>query len=107
MSSVEHTLAALLHRERRAIATLDLGALEVIAAEKMQLIETLRNRDPAPAAADVREILREAEANRALITDALEAIKSALGLSDRTGTYDGRARVRPAAHVSAARSSCA
>jgi hypothetical protein len=101
-----------LRRERAAIARLDPAAIDAIAEEKTRLTAEL---GPALAALEGassrfvgmhREQLREevrrlaarlvatAEANRALLDDAIDLIASARGLkTQETGAYDNRARV--------------
>lgn len=101
-----------LRRERAAIGRLDAGAIDAIAEEKTRLTAEL---GPALAALEGasarfvglhREQLREevrrlaarlcatAEANRALLDDAIDMIASARGLKPQeTGAYDHRARV--------------
>src|SRR5262245_10425627 len=98
-------LKDVLARERVAISRLDAGTLERLALEKRIAADTLqRVLYPAgdePAVADrrrVREALTglrdEAEANRALLDDAIAAIAEARGLARDRGTYDARARRR-------------
>jgi hypothetical protein len=101
-----------LRRERQAIAKLDGEAIDTIAAEKAKLTGEL---GPALAALESgnarfvglhREQLRDevrrlahrlvatAEANRALLDDAIDMIARARGLkTQETGAYDSRARV--------------
>jgi hypothetical protein len=102
-----------LRRERAAIGRLDAAAIDAIAEEKARLTAEL---GPALAALEGasarfvsmhREQLREevrrlaarlvatAEANRALLDDAIDLIASARGLktTQDSGAYDNRARV--------------
>ena len=101
-----------LRRERVAIARLDPAAIDAIAEEKTRLTGELGPALAALAGASSRfvsmhkEQLREevrrlaarlcatAEANRALLDDAIDMIASARGLkTQETGAYDHRARV--------------
>ena len=103
-------LAAILEQERAAVATLDATRLAAIADEKAPLIERLRRLAKAPPAArpsspdgrrikeQVREaavqLLAQAEANAALLNDAIHALSAALGVEQEAGTYDAHARMR-------------
>jgi hypothetical protein len=92
---VDHLLE-LLKQERRAIGAFDMERLSQIAFEKDEYIQMLR--DIVPATKDrLGELLREADANRALINSALDTIQEMLGVKNRAGTYDARARLRPQA----------
>ena len=101
-----------LRRERQAIAKLDGEAIEAIAAEKTKLTTEL---GPALAALEsgnvhfvglhreqlrdevrrlARRLVATAEANRALLDDAIDMMARARGLkTQETGAYDSRARV--------------
>jgi len=104
-------LKDVLARERAAISRLDAGALETLAQEKRAAADALQcilhpngpTVRPAgePPVAERRRLrnallgLRgEAEANRALLDDAIGAIAEARGLYRDSGTYDARARRR-------------
>jgi hypothetical protein len=115
VENVLRLIAALektLRDERAAIAKLDAAAIDVVGQEKLRLTGEL-----GPALAQLesgsarfvslhREELREevrrlagrlcatAEANRALLDDAIDMIARARGLkTPETGAYDSRARV--------------
>jgi len=98
-------LKDVLARERVAISRLDAGTLEKLSLEKRAAADVLQRilhpTGDEPAVADrrrVREALTglrdEAEANRALLDDAISAIAEARGLARDSGTYDARARRR-------------
>lgn len=83
--------------ERRAIAALDHGALESLAAHKERIASALAElRDSAlassPAARDLFAAIRvEAQATAMLAATATEAVRALLGYQT-TGAYDRRAR---------------
>ena len=87
-------LAALLREERKAIAVIDVPALSEIAAKKDKMISDLRTTRAAIDPRALTELFSEAEANRVLIHDALEALREMLGVENSAGLYDARARVR-------------
>jgi hypothetical protein len=101
-----------LRRERVAIARLDPAAIDAIAEEKTRLtaelgpalatLEGASSRFVGMHKEQLREEVRRlatrlvatAEANRALLDDAIDMIASARGLkTQETGAYDNRARV--------------
>ncbi len=103
-----------LRRERAAIAQLDAALVESIAQEKQTLAVELAEA-LAPTAGEAGQarfagahheqlrrelrrlatrLLASAEANRALLADAIDSIASARGLqAPQTGAYDSRARI--------------
>ncbi len=103
-----------LRRERAAICKLDSAGVEALTSHKQELAEQLALLlTPAPGTSIVarstspeQELIRKqlrrqtvrllasAEANRALLEDAIDSIASARGLRPATsGAYDSRARV--------------
>ena len=103
-----------LRRERAAIAKLDAPAVEAIAQEKQALAAELAALMTPPQGEPIvarfgsaagnaaqKELRRlaarlvaSAEANRALLDDAIDSIATARGLkTPQTGAYDARARV--------------
>lgn len=93
-------LMALLRRERAAVSALDAEEIARTAEEKWRLFsaleEQLRGLDPAKQSVLKRELteaLAFAEANRALLQDAIEMVSVALG-GGGTTCYDRRARWR-------------
>jgi flagellar biosynthesis/type III secretory pathway chaperone len=87
-------LTELLREERQAIATIDLNRLSVIAEKKQTLIEAMQRGPLAASKKELAKLMAEAEANRALIHDAVSTLKEMLGISDGPGTYDARAKMR-------------
>lgn len=98
-------LSDVLVRERAAVAKLDAEALDELAVDKERLVARLRPIELLASSiadprlrAQVREAARklraQAEANAALLGDAITAISEALGLRQSTGTYDAHARLR-------------
>ena len=104
-------LTGMLARERTAISRLDSGALELLALEKRAAADALQDilhpagptvRPAGDPPVAQRRALRnallglrgEAEANRALLDDAIGAIAEVRGLYRDSGTYDARARRR-------------
>ena len=102
-------LAEILERERTAVAALDPVRLAELAERKGPLVDLLRRlaetrspSRPAPMAerslrehvraASVR-LLAQAEANAALLNDAIHALSEALGIEQEAGTYDAHARL--------------
>ena len=95
-------------RERGAIATLSSGALQIIANEKTDLLEQLRDAsriiattnsaDNGALVSEVRTYLQRVRAanlaQRALYRDAAELVSAILGNSQRVATYDKLARKR-------------
>jgi len=107
-------LSALLEKERRAVAVLDPRELREIGEQKAPLVERLQALTRAAAQPDLRvaaagdvrsplraqvrdaagRLLAQAEANAALLNDAIHALSAALGIEQEMGTYDARARVQ-------------
>jgi hypothetical protein len=108
-------LEAIVLRERRAIVSLDREALLSLEEERQATIEALEllrqeTSLPSPAAsvsspaldtlrneirAQTKRLMLQAEANRILLIDALDALQELRGLrTPVTSTYDAKARVR-------------
>lgn len=87
-------LIELLRDERRAIASVDFVRLNEIAEKKQSLLETLRDGPMPPSKSELSRVMAEAEANRALLNDAVSTLKEYLGIGDAPGTYDARAKMR-------------
>lgn len=87
-------LIAILKRERDAVAALNVKELETIAVERDSLIEVMKATSLDPDI--VAHLKSVAEANRALMEDALSTIKQIL-IGESAGTYDAKARMRSSA----------
>ncbi len=88
-------LCALLERERQCLRTVDAAAVGELAEEKRALAAALA----APANADERrhavEARRMAGGNALLLHELVRMLQRRVGIVD-AGTYDARARKRPA-----------
>lgn len=104
------SLTELLERERAAVAALDPAKLTELAELKHPLMERLQQLAQTPprrgsgprASRELRQNVRtaveglmaQAEANAALLNDAIHALSAALGIEQEAGTYDAHARMR-------------
>lgn len=103
-------LSQLLERERHAVSALDPAGLARLAEQKVKLLDGLRDLIALPGSPSrprprQHQALRDevrvaalrlsalAEANLALLSDAIRTMSSALGIEQETGTYDARARI--------------
>jgi hypothetical protein len=87
-------LEQLLQQERVAVIALDGAALGEIAQKKADLMTALSGSVSAGERPQLLKLAARAEANLALINDAMNAIAESLGIRRESGTYDGRARMR-------------
>jgi len=90
-------LERLLVRERDAARVLDTNALVAISEQKQAMAAELRSLlAQAPCSPAVRAAVARlgalAEANAALLSDAVAMMSESLGLREDSGTYDARAR---------------
>lgn len=104
------SLTEILERERVAVAALDPSRLSELAEQKQELMARLRRLAETPpvrgagprATRELRQNVRtaveglmaQAEANAALLNDAIHALSAALGIEQEAGTYDAHARMR-------------
>ena len=89
-------LEELLKQERHAISTFDAAALRRLTERKLELLEQLRALSREHPGALRREsaaaVLREAEANQALLRDTISTLSECLGLRPAS-LYNQRARL--------------
>ncbi|MGN6105649.1 MAG: hypothetical protein ACTHU0_11135 [Kofleriaceae bacterium] len=90
-------LRRLFAEERAAIAALDHGALERLAAQKLEVARTLAElRDQVTDSPVLRALFAsirvEARATSVLAAAATESVRALLGYDQGTGGYDRRAR---------------
>jgi hypothetical protein len=102
-----------LQAERRAVASLDVDAINALTAKKVEQLaklETLMASAPkeGPGAAEVRHrvarVSIEAEANAHLIWDALAVVQALLGLPKGGGLYNARGAIQSEGRSGVARS---